>query len=117
MNGVNDGPIAVDDTPAQSVNFSMTEDAAATSFNVLANDTKDADHTAVNNITTGTVAASTSGSAAAFISGSDVTVGLTGAAPNEQIQLTLGSDFQKLAAGETATIDVSYTLHGDADWR
>jgi VCBS repeat-containing protein len=114
VNGANDVPVAVDDTPAQSVNFSMTEDAAATSFNVLANDTKDVDHTATNNITTGTVTASTSGSAAASISGADVTVGLTGAAPNQQIQLTLGNDFQKLAAGETATIDVSYTLHGDA---
>ena len=112
VNGVNDVPVAVNDGGGAS--YTMTEDAAATSFVVLANDTKDIDHTATNNITTGTVTASTSGSALASIDGSDVGVAVTGAVGSQQIQLTLGSDFQKLAAGETATIDVSYTLHGDA---
>src|SRR4029079_2921496 len=48
VNGVNDVPVAVDDSG------SMTEDQVGT-FIVLTNDTLDADHGAANNVTTGAI--------------------------------------------------------------
>ena len=50
VNGVNDLPVAVNDLTGNT----MTEDAAATTFAVLGNDTHDKDHGASNTITTGT---------------------------------------------------------------
>ena len=101
VNGANDLPVAVDDTG------SMSEDATATSFNVRSNDTLDIDHTAANSISIGTVSAS--GPAGDGITGADVTTAVVG----NQVQITLGADFQNLGAGETATIAVPYTLTGD----
>ena len=101
VNGANDVPIANDDTGA------MSENDAPTLFNVRLNDTLDVDHTALNNITIGTVTAT--GPAGDGITGADVTTAVVG----NQVQITLGSDFQNLGAGETATIDVQYTLTGD----
>jgi hypothetical protein len=85
----------------------MSEDATATSFNVRSNDTLDIDHTAANSISIGTVSAS--GPAGDGITGADVTTAVVG----NQVQITLGADFQNLGAGETATIAVPYTLTGD----
>ena len=68
------------------------------------NDTLDVDHTAPNNISIGTVTAS--GPAGDGITGADVTTAVVG----NQVQITLGADFQKLGGGESATIDVDYTL-------
>lgn len=106
VNGVNDLPVAVNDSGA-----TMSENDAATTFpSVLGNDTLDSDHSALNTITVtpGTVTAS--GPAGAGIDGGDVTVTVIG---GSQIQVQLGADFQRLQQGQTATIDVPYTLHGD----
>ncbi len=103
VNGVNDLPVAVNDSG------SMTENDGPTTFpSVLGNDTLDKDHGALNTITTGTVTAS--GPAGTNIDGGDVTVSVIG---GTQIRITLGADFQRLQQGQTATIDVPYTLHGD----
>ena len=104
VNGVNDLPVAVSDLTGNT----MTEDAAATTFAVLGNDTLDKDHGAANTITTGTVTAS--GPVGAGIDAGDVTVNVIG---GTQIRVTLQSDFQRLQEGQTATIDVPYTLLGD----
>ena len=105
--GENDPVIARDDTST------MTEDQVQ-SFAVLGNDTLDVDHTAPNTITTGTVTAVGNGAASTEgIDASDVTVTVTGVAGAQQIQITLGADFQHLQEGQTATIDVPYTLQGD----
>ena len=101
VNGANDVPTANDDTGG------MSENAGATLFDVRSNDTLDIDHTAPNSITIGTVSAS--GPAGDGITGADVTTAVVG----NQVQITLGADFQKLGGGETATIDVAYTLQGD----
>jgi VCBS repeat-containing protein len=104
VNGVNDLPVAVSDLTGNT----MTEDAAATTFAVLGNDTLDKDHGALNTITTGTVTAS--GPVGTGIDAADVTVDVIG---GTQIRVTLQSDFQRLQEGQTATIDVPYTLAGD----
>ena len=101
VNGANDVPIANDDTG------SMSENAAATLFDVRSNDTLDVDHTALNNISIGAVTAS--GPTGDGITGADVTTAVVG----NQVQITLGADFQNLGAGESATIAVPYTLTGD----
>jgi VCBS repeat-containing protein len=110
VNGANDLPVAVDDTGG-----SMSEDAATTPFTVIGNDTLDVDRTAPTAatpglVTTGTVTAVGNLTASGKVTGSDVTVGVNA---SNQITVSLGANFQKLSAGETATIDVTYLLHGD----
>jgi large repetitive protein len=102
VNGVNDVPIAVDDSG------SMTEDQVGT-FTVLSNDTLDADHGAPNNVTTGTVANLVAPSGE-NIDLTDIGVSVNG---SNQVVVTLGSDFQHMKQGETTTFDIPYTLHGD----
>ena len=110
VNGVNDVPVAVDDTA------SMTEDQSGTAFTVLTGagaDTLDPDHLAPNNVTydAGTHPLVVSGAPAGDgIDEADVSVSVNG---SNQIVVNLGSDFQKLHDGETVHIDVPYTLHGD----
>jgi large repetitive protein len=102
VNGVNDVPVAVDDTG------DITEDQVGT-FTVLSNDTLDADHGAPNNVTTGTVA-NLSAPAGEGITTADVGVSVNG---SNQVVVTLGANFQHMQDGQTATFDVPYTLHGD----
>jgi VCBS repeat-containing protein len=102
VNGVNDVPVAVDDSG------SMTEDQVGT-FTVLSNDTLDADHGAPNNVTTGTVGNLVAPSGE-NIDLTDIGVSVNG---SNQVVVTLGSDFQHMKQGETTTFDVPYTLHGD----
>ena len=113
VNGANDLPVANDDSGT------MSEDAATTPFTVLTGagaDTLDVDRTAPIASTPGLVTTGTVGviqdavTIAKGIDGSDVTVGVNA---SNQITVALGSDFQKLAVGETATITVGYLLHGD----
>jgi VCBS repeat-containing protein len=110
VNGVNDVPVAVDDTGT------MTEDASPGTFTVLTGpgaDTLDADHGAPNNVTydagthplTIVSAPPTDG-----IDAADVGVTVNG---SNQLVVTLGSDFQHLGDGESASIDIPYTLHGN----
>jgi hypothetical protein len=103
VNGANDVPVAVDDSGT------MTEDQSGTAFTVLTNDALDPDHGAPNNVTAGAV---TNLSAP---SGENIDTGDIGISVNasNQIVVTLGSDFQHMHDGETATFDVAYTLHGD----
>ncbi|MDN5000401.1 cadherin domain-containing protein [Bradyrhizobium sp. GCM10027634] len=103
VDGVNDVPVAVDDSGT------MTEDQSGHAFTVLTNDTLDPDHGAPNNITTGTVT-NVVGPAGENIDVTDIAVSVNG---SNQIVVNLGSDFQHLKDGEAATFDVPYTLHGD----
>ena len=103
VNGANDVPIAVDDTPA-----SITEDQVGT-FTVRGNDTLDADHGAANSVTTGTVT-NLVAPAGEGIDVSDIGVAVNG---SNQVVVTLGADFQHMTDGETTTFDIPYTLHGD----
>ncbi|HEY2248171.1 MAG TPA: cadherin domain-containing protein [Bradyrhizobium sp.] len=103
VNGVNDVPVAVDDSG------SMTEDQSGHAFTVLTNDTLDADHGAPNNVTTGTVTnlAAPSGE---NIDTTDISLSVNG---SNQIVVNLGSDFQHMQDGQSTTFDIPYTLHGD----
>ncbi|MBR0757582.1 cadherin domain-containing protein [Bradyrhizobium jicamae] len=103
VNGVNDVPVAVDDSGT------MTEDQSGHAFTVLTNDTLDADHSAPNNVTAGAVS-NLSAPSGENIDLTDVAVSVNG---SNQIVVNLGSDFQHLQDGESATFDVAYTLHGD----
>ncbi len=103
VNGVNDVPVAVDDSG------SMTEDQSGHAFTVLANDTLDADHGAPNNVTVGTVGNLVAPSGE-NIDTSDISVSVNG---SNQIVVNLGSDFQHMQDGQSTTFDVPYTLHGD----
>ncbi|GGI20989.1 beta strand repeat-containing protein [Bradyrhizobium guangdongense] len=103
VNGVNDVPVAVDDSG------SMTEDQSGHAFTVLTNDTLDADHGAPNNVTVGTVT-NLAAPAGEGIVLSDISVSVNG---SNQVVVNLGSDFQHMQDGESATFDVPYTLHGD----
>ncbi|MBR0850054.1 cadherin domain-containing protein, partial [Bradyrhizobium diazoefficiens] len=103
VNGVNDVPVAVDDSG------SMTEDQSGHAFTVLTNDTLDADHGAPNNVTVGTVT-NLNAPSGENIDLTDISVSVNG---SNQIVVNLGSDFQHMKDGESTTFDVPYTLHGD----
>jgi len=111
VNGANDLPVANDDNGG-----SISEDASTTAFTVITNDTLDVDHPAPDAgtaglVTTGTVTVTQDAVAIAKgIDGADVTVGVNA---SNQITVSLGADFHKLSAGETATVTVAYLLHGD----
>ncbi len=102
VNGVNDVPVAVDDTG------SITEDQVGT-FTVLGNDTLDPDHGAPNNVTTGALTNFVA-PAGEGLSASDVGVSVNG---SNQVVVTLDANFQHMQNGQTTTFDVPYTLHGD----
>jgi VCBS repeat-containing protein len=103
VNGANDVPIAVPDDGG-----SISEDAADnTPFNVRGNDTLDPDHGALNNITIDSI--DVSGPAPDGLVAGDITATPSGA----NVLISLGANFDKLGSGETATVDVHYTLHGD----
>lgn len=106
VNGVNDTPSAVDDSG------SMTEDQSGQAFTVKTNDTLDADHTAANNVTVNaaTAVSNLSAPAGENIDLTDISVSVNG---SNQVVVNLGSDFQHLKDGESATFDVAYTLNGD----
>jgi VCBS repeat-containing protein len=103
VNGINDVPVAVDDSGT------MTEDQSGHAFSVLTNDTLDPDHGAPNNVTLGTVTnlAAPSGEG---ITLSDISVSVNG---SNQVVVNLGSNFQHMQDGQTTTFDIPYTLHGD----
>ncbi|WP_375412919.1 VCBS domain-containing protein [uncultured Bradyrhizobium sp.] len=106
INGANDLPGAVNDpTPT------MGEDDAATTFDVRANDFLDPDTGATNTVAPGSVTITGTPGGTTFVSG-DVTA--TAVDSNHQIQVALGAAFQQLHAGETATVNVPYTLTGNA---
>ena len=103
VNGVNDVPVAVDDSGT------MTEDQSGHAFTVLTNDTLDPDHTAPNNVTVGSVT-NLSAPSGEGITTSDVSVSVNG---SNQVVVNLGSNFQHMQDGQSTTFDVAYTLHGD----
>jgi VCBS repeat-containing protein len=104
IHGADDLPQAVADTGT------MTEDDAPTSFNVIANDTQDPDHTATNAITVGPAAITVTGPAGETFVNTDATASIV----SNQVQVSLtNSHFQQLALGEHATVTVPYTLTGD----
>ncbi|WP_117194795.1 T1SS-143 repeat domain-containing protein [Rhizobium terrae] len=99
---VNDIPVARFDTG------SMVENGPSQIFDVLANDTKDVDAGAPNNISIGTV---TIGSNSYGLDADDLLVEVTG---DNKIQVTLvGTDWDKLSNGAMLAATVRYTLHGD----
>jgi VCBS repeat-containing protein len=108
INGANDLPLAVNDT---GVTFSMGEDAGPTSFLVRANDSLDPDTGAANTVAPGAVTV-TGTPAGTTIVNADATAAAFNS--NQEIQVTLGAAFQQLHAGETATVNVPYTLTGNA---
>jgi VCBS repeat-containing protein len=103
VNGVNDVPVAVDDSG------SMTEDQSGHAFTVLSNDTLDPDHGAPNNVTAGAVT-NLSAPAGEGITTADIGVSVNA---SNQVVVNLGANFQHMQDGQTATFDVAYTLHGD----
>jgi T1SS-143 domain-containing protein len=105
---VNDLPQAVADNGATDPAFRMTEDAGSAIFDVLANDTRDADDGAPNTVTISGIQVpnNTFG-----IDASDLQVTVTS---DNKIQVTLlGTDWNKLSGGSFLTIPIGYTLHGD----
>ena len=108
VQGVNDVPVAHDDTG------SMTEDQSGTAFTVKGNDTLDVDHTAPNNVTyyAGThpltIFSAPSGEG---IDATDVSVSVNGS--NQIVVTFVGTDFQNMKDGEVTHIHIPYTLHGD----
>ncbi len=108
IHGANDLPGAVNDT---GVTFTMGEDAGPTSFLVRANDSLDPDTGAANTVAPGVVTV-TGTPAGTTIGNADATAAAFNS--NQEIQVTLGAAFQQLRAGETATVNVPYTLTGNA---
>ena len=111
VNGATDLPLAVDDGSVGTP-LAITEDSllAARTFAVLANDTLDLDHGALNTIAPGavTVAPVTGHSE---IDQNDITVATDGT--NTKIIVTLLPDFQNLQVGEHADVTVHYALQGN----
>ena len=102
VTGTNDTPVAVVDTESTAANTTLTVD-------VLANDTDvDSSDSSTNfsldnvNITGITDSA-----------GTRTTAGGTVSIVGNQLQFNPGSDFTYLAAGESATVTVSYTMSDD----
>src|SRR5262249_34941878 len=101
VNPVNDLPVAVDDTGT------MSEDDTSKTFDVRANDTLDPDAGASNNIAVFApiIAANSLG-----IDANDLVIGVH----NNQVDVhLLGTDWQKLNAGESLDITVQYALFGN----
>jgi hypothetical protein len=98
---VNDAPVAVDDSG------SMTEDDASKLFDVRSNDTLDPDAGASNNVA---VFEPTVGANGLGIDGTDLAVGVNGNQLNVHL---LGTDWQKLAAGQTLDVTSPYGLFGN----
>jgi VCBS repeat-containing protein len=105
VNGAEDKPLAINDLGA------MGEDSAATSFEVRANDSQDPDAGAANTIAVNSPINITNTLGLTFVPG-DVTAVVNS---GTKIQITLGAAFQQLKNGETATVDVPYTLTGNDD--
>ena len=102
ITGTNDVPTAVAD------NGSMGENETK-AFNVIGNDTLDADHTAANTISIGSNAVTVTGPDGVTLGTPAVTVG-----DDNQIHVDPGTAFDGLALGEHATLTIHYTLTGDA---
>jgi large repetitive protein len=98
---VNDAPVAADDVGT------MTEDDASMLFDVRSNDTLDPDAGASNTIAVfePVIAANTLG-----IDGTDLSVGVSGGKVDVHL---LGTDWQKMQAGETLEITIPYGLFGN----
>ncbi len=93
---LNSAAVAVADTAT------ISEDSKSNTFDVRANDTP----SDVGTLTgTGTVSVT---SPVAGIDGSDVTASIV----SNQLKVDLGSDFDHLAEGQTATVVVPYTIQG-----
>ena len=102
IHGADDLPVAVADTGT------MTEDDAPTSFNVIANDFQDPDHTASNTITVGPGSITVTGPAGETMVNGDATAAIV----SNQVQVTLNNaHFQQLALGETR--HRHHPLHAD----
>ncbi len=101
INGVNDSPIAADDTGT------MTEDDGSKKFDVTGNDTLDPDAGALNKIAVfePTIAANAFG-----IDGDDISVSVSG---NQVKMQLLGDDWQKMSDGDALEVTVPYLLEGN----
>ena len=100
VTGTNDGPVAVADTDATTENASVTTD-------VIANDT-DVDATDTLTLQTGSAIlnSATLDSDSSSITITDATVTQSG----NNVTFNPGSDFNFLAAGETATVVIDYVV-------
>ena len=101
--GTNDGPVAVADAAATTENAPVTRD-------VIGNDT-DVDETDVLSLTAGSAAISTMtlDSDGSAITESTASVSQSG----NRITFDPGTDFDLLAAGDTATVVIDYTVQDD----
>jgi hypothetical protein len=106
VTNINEQPVAVADSGG-----TMTEDDAPKTFNVRSNDTLDPDSGAANTVAPGSVTVS---SAAAGTSFANTDASAAAVNSSHDIQVTLGTAFQQLHAGETATVTVPYTLTGNS---
>jgi VCBS repeat-containing protein len=107
---VNDAPLAVQDNGNLDTAFAMGEDDDVKVFDVRANDRLDFDAGSANAISLGEarVQANDYG-----ITAADLDVRVT---DDGRIEVRLiGSDWDKLKAGEAFVVDIVYTLHGDLD--
>ena len=102
VNGANDDPVAVADTGSAGENETK-------SFDVLANDTDVdiADVPANFTVTAASVASTTGLSGSPAAAGSVSIVG-------SQVQFNLGTDFDELDPGDSATVLVNYTMQDDS---
>jgi VCBS repeat-containing protein len=105
ISGANDLPGAVADTGT------MSENDAPTTFTVRGNDSLDPDTGAANTVAPGSVTVTGTPAGTTFVN-SDATAAAVNS--SQDIQVTLGAAFQQLHAGETATVNVPYTLTGNA---
>ncbi|MCY1668978.1 VCBS domain-containing protein [Rhizobium sp. SL86] len=102
ITGTDDKPLALADSGT------MTEDAAATSFDVLATDTLDKDAGALNTVTIGNVAVYSNSYG---LTASDLSVTVTA---DNRIQVALtGAGWQKMWNGEQIPVTITYRLNGD----
>ena len=108
VTAANDAPLAAADDGTIDAAFHMSEDDGSKAFNVRANDTLDQDASALNNVTLDAISVQSN---ALGIDADDLSITVD-ASNNVDVQM-LGTDWDKLAAGQTLDIVVPYTLHGD----
>ena len=102
ITGTNDAPVAAVDTKSTAANTTLTVDVLANDTDVDSNDTSanfSLDNVSITGITDS--------------AGTRTTGGGTVSVVGNQLQFNPGSDFSYLAAGESATVTVTYTMSDD----
>ena len=102
VTGTNDAPVAVADSDTVAINNTLTID-------VLANDTDvDSDDSTANfSLDSVSIASISDSDGSRALSGGTVSI------ENNQLKYVTGSDFDYLAAGETAMVTVTYSMSDD----